>query len=58
MHKYCDKCGNKCKKTLYGMFTILCNENKILCMDCNQFRLFATKRLHLLHCNIECCTAT
>ena len=44
MYKYCDRCKIKCKKTLYGMFTLLCKENKILCMDCNQFRLFATKK--------------
>lgn len=35
----CDECQRICKKTPVGMCVILCNENKILCMDCNRIRL-------------------
>lgn len=43
MIKFCDRCKQKCKKTLFGTFVILCKEDIILCMDCNSFRFFKEK---------------
>ena len=43
MIKFCDRCKQKCKKTLFGTFVILCKEDIILCKDCNSFRFFKEK---------------
>lgn len=43
MIKFCDNCKQKCKKTLFGQFVILCKDNITLCMDCNSFRFFKEK---------------
>ena len=43
MIRFCDKCKQKCNKTLFGTFVILCKDNITLCMDCNSFRFFKEK---------------
>jgi len=37
--RICCKCKKICKKTPYGSCVILCKENKILCIDCNSYKI-------------------
>ena len=37
--RICDMCKKICKKTPYGSSVILCKEDKILCIECNFYRL-------------------
>ena len=55
MIRFCDKCKQKCNKTLFGTFVILCKDNITLCMDCNSFRFFKEKNnlLNFLKFNLN-----